>query len=580
MSVVNEILSRINSMVFGIPNFYENNRKLAKILDEDKKNLGLIAVKLIYAVNNEDKEIIQKEYDNIYANIKDYKSNNHICKALALMQYSLTYYTNAHAYLTNMSSDIEDFFYWFLLSISSWMNLSEVSILKQDTEIKKLISTLNKTKSALNESLKKTDIHLQKQKKLNDQLKIDELNARIRTYNYYSSFITVLHNVLTLFFNIGNEINALNYSYSNYTILKRKFFSLEEIKNSIKPNINNVMKVDNKLFTIIDQEEILRANNELSKGTINYLEYLEIDIPSDLKKTIKKSEELVDLKQLEADILKSKEQKQKIDILDGKFNTQFKEFKKTKKTQIDFVLKSFPFLKDYTLGFISEFSIAFNIAQAISSGSFELKEKDTAVSLVSMGISFIPLLGDTASKVFDYTNDYISSIKLKAQSKNISLFGVNSSIFDSVAEFISANIILDAKCNLAIENYGDVEAQNFTDKINEVIKIVEEYKKDFDDGIMKDYSRLSSKYQILGHEDAKKIIEMYLISGEILKEEESQQLTILTNFSKVYVASQWEARLFKNKGNIDSSKMLNIKENELKAFRKNSKSCGCGCNIF
>ncbi len=109
---------------------------------------------------------------------------------------------------------------------------------------------------------------------------------------------------------------------------------------------------------------------------------------------------------------------------------------------------------DYYNGFINEFDIAFIAAQAISSGLIKFEgETNTYVSILSKAVSLLPLFGSLLSSGMDFLNTTISNIELKKKCNNISKFGVNTTGFAKIAEYIAACIILDVNWSKKIKNY-------------------------------------------------------------------------------------------------------------------------------
>lgn len=201
-------------------------------------------------------------------------------------------------------------------------------------------------------------------------------------------------------------------------------------------------------------------------------------------------------------------------------------------------------------------------------------EKSVYEEFFSKGISFIPFIGDVFSKAFDFASEYLNKQTLMVQSKNLSLFAVNSKYFNNIAEYVVNNILFDSKCIVAIENYSNTEANAVLQRLKDLALIIEEYKKDFDDMIIKDYSRKMSKFEVLGHMDGKFLISNFLMNGKIHEYNEEEKLDKFTSICIDYVGKDWRSRSPQNE-NPD----LYLKKIDTRINRLKQGNCSC-CIIF
>lgn len=252
------------------------------------------------------------------------------------------------------------------------------------------------------------------------------------------------------------------------------------------------------------------------------------------------------------------------------YNNAFAKFNR-KNEQLKEVYGLFPFLKDYSVGFLREFSYALSVSECICRGDLKLSvEKSLYEEFFSKGISFIPFVGDIFSKAFDFASEYVNKQSLTIQSKNLSLFAVNSKYFNNIAEYVINNIVFDPKCIISIENYSNTEANLVLQRLKDLALIIEDYKKDIEDMILKDYSRKMSKYEVLGHMDGKYLISKFLMSGKIHEFSEEEKLEKFTEICKDYVGKEWQSRI-----PINENPDLHFKKVELKLKRITNPNCSC-----
>lgn len=492
----------------------------------------------------------------------------------------------------------------------------------------------------------------------------DNLNDVHENETPYSSFSDLFINNKEFFINlcnkfidleqsyiyVDNELNQMNYSFSDYVTIKRKFNLLKQEKQKLCLEVNFEILNFEKLGEYYSCKEMSKRknskNNSNSKdndsnldlvnyiknnkenGCYNYnnsnskfnttsdlsslLPYLLYYFPTNTKFNSNKLETtLENLKQVEGDILNSKELKFQLSLIKTKFSSKFYLFETKYKEKINELLYNNYELKEYSTGFIREFSIAFNVAQALNSDTVKLEpEKNDLISLITNGIAYVPFFGGQISTVLDYANEYVATVKLKNQSKNISKFGINSNIFDNVSQYLCGKILLSSACTKSILNCTDEEANNFYYKVFDLIEKAKEIKKDLEDFVLKDYSRLSSKYEILGHKDAKYIVDVMIGSGKLFEYKEEEQLDKLEEMVIDYISTHFiekklvidectndvdekeelkeKAKIVGSNNKADTNNQSNhnnkdnnkdMKSNRVKERNNKKKSCSC-CIIY
>ncbi|XVN42237.1 MAG: hypothetical protein RCG15_06130 [Candidatus Rickettsia vulgarisii] len=162
--------------------------------------------------------------------------------------------------------------------------------------------------------------------------------------------------------------------------------------------------------------------------------------------------------------------KHALNTFKGKFRESTLRFEEIKKN-VEVIIKCNTYLAEYYKGFVCEFGTSFTAAQSIASGVITFKkEKNLIISLVTKSASLIPFVGEYISSGTNYVKQYISSTCLKTQSNNLIKFGVSTTNFDKIAEYVAGSTILDSTAQKAISDYKGEEAKEWLNKVNKLME--------------------------------------------------------------------------------------------------------------
>lgn len=376
-----------------------------------------------------------------------------------------------------------------------------------------------------------------------DENKLEAFNLLKKTKESYESNLDP--NMFT--YNEGN-IEMIENSLEKIIELEKEIQSLQHVLSNITDK-DAAIEIQNKLKSIIHKKKSIKIDNS-EDNNAKILENLLKEI-NEMKKQVKA---LVEFKE--------------------NFSSETLNFEKLKK-QLHELGKTNPDIKSFVKGFISEFSLAFLSAQVVRNGQVKIEvETCTIISLLSKGLSFIPLLGDTLSSITDYANEYISTVKLTNSCANLSQFGVNSTIADEYAMMIVGYAAVENPNY--INNYEKSTGNGFLNSIFKLAEKAKDLKADLDDYIKKNYSRDMPKHEAFGHEVAQDILKI-IYDGEIFNEMENNRIKYLN----CCLVENIKKNQKKNLSAKDNKSQENSENNLNKQKMKDDKtSTGCACSIF
>ena len=251
------------------------------------------------------------------------------------------------------------------------------------------------------------------------------------------------------------------------------------------------------------------AQIELNEGQIKDL-HEEVDVLFEAEKN--KSLEILSLQEFQS----------KFPEKHMKFQQKEKEYELRLHEKPDVQRK---LVKDYIEGFKAQCSVAYTSALVIRGGQLKLDTSNIYATIGSKLVSFIPYVGDIASKSIDFIADQVKSIDTKAKADNLIKYSSSITEFEqNMLYAIQSSILNDNKQN-EILNQAEQKSDHWWQSVMSFSKKIAQKAKNI---IREDMLEQNSTPQYkLGMKDANDILAKLLLSGQVLKETQSNTDTDL-----------------------------------------------------